>query len=165
MQVDFFNNPHSQATNATDFGLCDDQNLTPAYIDITDQNKWIAHVVNHYSKTATFYPIDNCIATLRPDGNMDNRCDGLLKYDSNLIFVELKDRDSQGWVGDGLTQLKTSIGHFKKAHHDILVASTIKAHLCNKQRPRAVIASNVARARFKDETGYIAEINRVIELE
>lgn len=164
MQVNFFNSIYAQTTNAKDFGLCDDQNLPPAYIDITDISKWVAQVVNHRNKTATFYPIDNCITTLRPDNSMDNRCDGLLKHDNNLIFIELKDRDSQGWVSDGLLQLKSSIEHFKKAHPEILCTSTIKAQLCNKQRPKAVTASNVARARFKDETGYIADINRVIEL-
>lgn len=165
MQVTFFDIIHAQTTNATNFGLCDDQNLTPAYIDETNTNKWVADVRNANNKTATFYPIDNCVETLRPDNTMDNRCDGMMKYDNKLIFVELKDRDSQGWVSDGLVQLKSSIRHFKKAHPTILSSLIIKAHLCNKQRPRAVIACNIDKARFKDETGCIVEINRVITIE
>lgn len=162
MPVDFFDTQYAQTTNAASFGICDDQNSTPAYIDEYQTDKWVAHVKNANNKGVTFHPIDNSIATLRPDGNMDNRCDGLLRYDSNLIFVELKDRDSQGWVSHGLLQLRSSINHFKNAHPDILGTSTIKAQLCNRQRPRAVVACNIDRERFKDETGYTVEINRVI---
>ena len=165
MQVNFFDATYAQTTNATNFGICDDQNLTPAYIDGTNTDKWVADVRNTSEKTINFHPIDNCVNTLRPDGTMDNRCDGMMKYDDKLIFIELKDRDCQGWVGDGLTQLKSSIAHFKKAHLALLNTSIIKAQLCNKQRPRAVVASNIDRARFRDETGYIVEINRVITVD
>lgn len=162
MQVDFFDSQYAQTTNAINFGICDDQDKSPAYIDITHIEKWVADVRNVNGKTTTFHPIDNCIATLRPDGNMDNRCDGLLRYDNNLIFVELKDRNNQGWLGHGLKQLKSSISHFKTMHPDLLNSITIKAHLCNKQRPSATTSYNTNRSRFKDETGYIVEINRVI---
>lgn len=165
MQVNFFNSTHSQTTDATNFGICDDQDWTPAYIDEANTDKWVADVRNANSKTTTFHPIDNCVNTLRPDGTMDNRCDGMMKYDDKLIFIELKDRDCQGWVGNGLTQLKSSIRHFEKAYPTLLNSLTIKAHLCNKQRPRAVIASNIDRERFRDETGYIVEINRIITID
>ena len=165
MQVNFFEATHAQTTNATNFGICDDQDRTPAYIDKTNTDKWVADVRNIYKKVITFHPIDNSVDTLRPDGTMDNRCDGMMEYDNKLIFIELKDRDCQGWVRDGLTQLKSSIGHFEKAHHAMLSSLTIKAQLCNKQRPRAVIACNIDRERFRDETGYIVEINRVITID
>lgn len=165
MQVDFFDPAHMYSTDANNFGICDDQNMTPAYINETDTDKWIADVRNSSNNMVAFYPIDNCIDTLRSDGTMDNRCDGMLQYNNRLIFLELKDRDCQGWVADGLKQLKVSIGHFEKAHPDILKASIIRAQLCNKQRPRAVVACNTDRARFKDQTGYIVEINRVIIIE
>lgn len=165
MSVNFFDTTRTQTSNATNFGICDDQNWSPAYIDETNIEKWVADVRNAKNKLIYFYPIDYCVDTLRSDGTMDNRCDGLIKYDNQLIFVELKDRDSQGWISDGLTQLKSSISHFEKAHPDILSTSTIKAQLCNKQRPRAVIASNAARARFKNDTGYVVEINRVLTID
>ena len=93
MQVDFFSNPNKTSSNKSKFGLCDDvasENCpkNPAYIDEYDNDKWTAIITNTDQKIAIFYPIDNCIEIRRPNGEMDNRCDGLLKYDGNLIFVE-----------------------------------------------------------------------------
>lgn len=166
MPVDFFDNPHKEATRKPRFGLCDDIAPvdcphTPAYIDEADEDKWTAVVANANLKTVTFYPIDNCIEVLRPDGQMDNRCDGLLEYDKHLIFVELKDRDCQGWVGDGLNQLKITIRNFK-AYHDAGSYDSIKAQLCNKQRPRAVVSCKVDIEKFKDETGHKVSVDRNI---
>ena len=165
MQVNFFDATHAQTTNATNFGICDDQNRTPAYIDETNTDNWVADARNTSEKTINFYPIDYCVETLRQDGTMDNRCDGMMKYDDKLIFIELKDRDNQGWLGHGLKQLKSSIGHFEKAHPNLLSSLTIKAHLCNKQRPSAARSYNIIRARFKDDTGYTVDINRVITID
>ena len=165
MQVNFFDTTHAQTTNATSFGICDDQDHTPAYIDETNKDKWVADVRNANGKTTTFHPIDNCINAFRTDGTIDNRCDGMLEYDNKLIFVELKNRNNQGWLGHGLKQLKSSIGHFEKAHPTLLSSSIIKAHLCNRQRPSAAKSYITSQARFKDETGYIVEINRVITID
>lgn len=166
MQVDFFNNPNKETTNKPLFGLCDDVApvncpKTPAYIDVSDDDKWTAVVTNINRKAATFYPIDNCIEILRPDGKMDNRCDGLLEYDNDLIFVELKDRASAGWVSDGLNQLKVTIRNFK-AYHNVNDYNSIKAQLCNKQRPSAVISCKVNIEKFKDETGHKVSVDRNI---
>ena len=165
MPVNFFDTTHAQTTNANNFGICDDQNKTPAYIDETNTSNWVADVKNANNKTATFYPIDNCVDTFRPDGTMDNRCDGMMKYDNNLSFIELKDRANQGWLGHGLKQLKSSIKHFKSAHPNSLNSLNIKAHLCNKQRPSAAKSYITNTASFKDDTGYIVEINRVITID
>lgn len=166
MPVDFFTNPNKETTRKPLFGVCDDIAPedcphTPAYIDDSDNEKWTAVVTNSDLKAVTFYPIDNCIEIRRPDGNMDNRCDGMLEYDRTLIFVELKDRDCQGWVRDGLNQLKITIRNFK-SYHDDSDYESIKAQLCNKQRPRAVVSCKVATERFKDETGYIVSVDRNI---
>lgn len=169
MQVDFFNNPSKDTTNQSRFGLCDDVSpvdspRTPAYIDRSDEDKWTAVVTNSDMKAATFYPIDNCIEILRPDGKMDNRCDGMLEYDNNLIFVELKDRCSNHrWVAEGLNQLKVTINNFK-VHHNINAFASISAQLCNKQRPMAVVSCNTAVNRFKDETGYKVCVDRNITI-
>lgn len=168
MPVDFFNNPQKMISAKPRFGLCDDVApincpKTPAYIDESSEDKWTAVVSNTHLKTATFYPIDNCIEILRPDGNMDNRCDGLLEYNDNLIFVELKDRCSHGWVADGLEQLKVTINNFR-IHHNINTFASISAYLCNKQRPRAVVACNTAVNQFKDETGYKVSVDRNITI-
>lgn len=169
MPVDFFNNPQKMISAKPRFGLCDDVALincpkTPAYIDESSEEKWTAVVSNTHLETATFYPIDNCIEIRRPNGEMDNRCDGLLKYNNNLIFVELKDRCStHKWIADGLKQLKITINNFK-AHHNANAFASISAQLCNKQRPRAVVACNIAVNQFKDETGYKVSVDRNITI-
>lgn len=169
MPVDFFDNPNKETSDKSRFGLCDDVAPmdcpeTPAYIDESNEEKWTAVVTNSHLKTATFYPIDNCIEILRPDGNMDKRCDGLLEYDNNLIFVELKDRCSKhGWVAEGLEQLKITINNFR-IHHNINAFTSISAQLCNKQRPMAVVSCNTAVNQFKDETGYKVYVDRNITI-
>lgn len=169
MQVDFFNNPNKATTRKSRFGLCDDVApvncpTTCAYIDESDEEKWTAVVTNTNQKTANFYPIDNCIEIRRPNGDMDNRCDGLLEYENNLIFVELKDRCSRhGWVRDGLNQLKVTIRNFT-TYHNIDDFNSIKAQLCNKQHPAAVVSCKEYVEKFKDETGYKVSVDRNITI-
>lgn len=168
MQVDFFNNPNKATTQKSRFGLCDDVAPvncphTPAYIDESDEDKWTAVVANTERKTVTFYPIDNCIEILRPNGEMDNRCDGMLEYAKNLIFVELKDRKNAGWVAEGLNQLKITILNFK-AYHNADDYNSITARLCNKQRPSAVTSCNIDKEKFKTETGYNVFVDRNINI-
>lgn len=168
MQVDFFNNPNKATTRKSRFGLCDDVApmncpCTPAYIDEVDEGKWTAVAINTNLKTVTFYPIDNCIEILRPDGKMDNRCDGLLEYDKKLIFIELKDREHAGWVADGLNQLEVTIRNFK-TYHDADDYNSITAQLCNRQRPSAVISCKTVMEKFKTETGYKVFVDRNINI-
>lgn len=167
MPIDFFNNQYKVTTRSTKFGICDDipefgTPKTPEYIDETDPNKWTAEVTNQNKKLAAFYPIDNCIEILRHDGSMDNRCDGMLSYENNILFIELKDRMStRGWVQEGLNQLKVTIFNFKN-NHDIAQYKSISAQLCNKQRPQAVVSCKSAITKFKDETGFTVTVNRNI---
>lgn len=49
-------------------------------------------VDNYYEIEVKFVPVDHCIELLKPDGTMDNRCDGCLFYEKTIIFVELKDK-------------------------------------------------------------------------
>src|SRR6202041_2503309 len=80
------------------FGLCDDPPpaKNPAYINEKDGESWIAVVENEESFDTTFTAVDNCIVTRRGDGKIDNRCDGILSYDTTIIFVELKQRGAIG---------------------------------------------------------------------
>src|SRR4051812_22727641 len=82
------------------FGLCDSQIGERAYLDESDGSKWIAVVINEDKYGTTFTAIDNCIETKRDDGEIDKRCDGFLSYNSTVIFVELKERNTFGneWV-------------------------------------------------------------------
>lgn len=51
---------------------------------------------NEEKFSVTFTAIDHCIETLRADGSMDKRCDGVLTYGTTVIFVELKERGGKG---------------------------------------------------------------------
>lgn len=168
MPINFFNNPHAQSTRRKRFGICDDiaaRNCptNPAYIDEDDEERWTAEVLNPSQQKAVFYPIDNCINIVRPDGSMDNRCDGMLGCANRLFFIELKDRDSHGWIAVGIEQLKVTLRNFRN-NHDVSQYSRITAHLCNKQRPSAVISCKTAVQQFYDETGIRLYVDRKISI-
>jgi len=150
------------------FGLCDDPNpaQNPAYIDETDGSKWIAVVENEYRYTATFTAIDNCIEINRPDGKMDKRCDGMLAYNSTVIFVELKQRDTMGrtWVKDAEQQLKATIHHFGKTEQSETFIKK-KAYISNSEHPIFKASQSGRMENFYGDTGYILRIEARIILE
>lgn len=154
-------------SNSKKFGICDDpppaQN--PAYIDETDGSKWIAVVENEDRYAVTFTAIDNCIEILRPDGKMSRRCDGMLTFNSTVIFVELKDRDAQGnaWVEDALPQLKSSIQDFEKTDMADIFSRKL-AYIANKQHPRFKSTQQSRMDAFFDDTNYVLRIQGRINL-
>jgi hypothetical protein len=166
MQIVFFDDSCKTTTNNVIFGLVDDPapSTNPAYIDEVDANKWIAEVINRSQFQVDFFPIDHCVVIIRPDGNDESRCDGVLKYDQKLIFVELKDRNHSGWLADGSEQLKVTFNIFK-LYYDIRTFQKIEAYVSNKQRPYAITSSNSLCQKFKDDTGIQLKINRQITLE
>ncbi len=168
MSVDFFDNPCACSTQKERFGLCDDVAAVdcptnPAYIDENNEDDWTADVTNEKQRVVTFYPIDNCIDIRRDNGDMDNRCDGMLINNDELLFVELKDRDSHKWIAKGREQLEVTIGNFKKAH-DIGGYKRVAAYLCNKQRPRVVVSCPNELQKFYDNTGYQLIVDRNIKI-
>ena len=108
MAVDFKKSACREKTNANLFGICDDPPPTknPAYLDYSDSDNWIAWVDNQLTKSITFTAIDHCIEI---DSSRGERCDGLLEFDTTIIFVELKDRDGGRWLGKARDQLKNTI--------------------------------------------------------
>ena len=148
------------------FGLCDDPPpaKNPAYIDEDNGGKWIAVVVNDPPFDVVFTAVDHCIDTRRADGKMDNRCDGVLYYDSTVIFVELKERAARGndWVAHAEIQLRSSIQYFEKqvGADDF---SLKKAYIANKDHPKFKETQISRMRKFQDETGYTLRIeNRII---
>lgn len=148
------------------FGLCDDPSPAenPAYIDEDDGGKWVAVVVNDPLYDVLFTAVDHCIETKRADGNMDNRCDGVLSYNSTVIFVELKERPARGndWVVDAEIQLRSSIRYFENqvGSDDF---SLKKAYIANKNHPKFKETQSGRMRKFQDETGYTLRIeNRII---
>jgi hypothetical protein len=148
------------------FGLCDDPPPAkrPAYIDEKDGDRWIAVVVNEESFDTTFTAVDNCIETRRVDGKTDNRCDGILSYDTTVIFVELKQRGAIGnaWVIDAEVQLKASIGYFER-NADSDDYTVKKAYISNSEHPKFKYTQARRMEQFQADTGFTLRIeNRII---
>ena len=135
-RIDFFEEHNKQTTFTKVFGLCDDDNNEPAYIDEDLSNKddkWCGIVYNGKGENVAFYPVDKCVKIKREDGKDASRCDGILSYSTNsLIFTEMKGRKirSKDWRKKGEKQLLTTIRYFY-ANYD-KSAYNIKAWICNQ---------------------------------
>jgi hypothetical protein len=163
MPIDFFNSCCRTSSNNRQFGLCDDPTPAnrPAYIDESNNDKWIAEVENITVKTVEFYAIDNCVEILRDDQTQESRCDGMLHCENSIIFVELKDRNYGGWVAKGREQITTTFNVFK-SNYDISRFQKIEAYVCNKQKPRAITSCMIEKQKFKDDTGLCLNVHRQI---
>ncbi|MFC0878535.1 hypothetical protein ACE01N_18215 [Saccharicrinis sp. FJH2] len=163
MPVNFFNEECKTVSTNREFGLCDD-NLRPyAYIKEDGQNSWEGIVINENNYQINFYPIDNCIDLRRADGKMSKRCDGLLNFNQNLIFVELKSRKWRGskWLNDGIEQLRSTIHSFTKSYN-LADYPIIRAYVCNQFKPQANQGHAVKLEKFKNETGIILRAQQEI---
>lgn len=167
MSLNFFEKSCQSHSNKKLFGLCDDAPpaINHAYIDEADGKKWIAVVENEYTQELTFTAIDNCIEIKRPDGKMAKRCDGVLTYNSNIIFVELKQRGARGnqWVKDGEQQLRTTISYFEQtdAAEDY---SSKKAYIANSEHPKFKSSQALRMDKFLTDTGYVLRVENRIRL-
>jgi hypothetical protein len=101
-----------------------------------DQSKWIAIVNNPVREIVSFYAIDNCVLILRPNDEMESRCDGLLLYSNTLIFIELKSREGGQWLKKGREQLTTIVNLFKSDYNSYTY-DKVEAYVCNSLRPLA----------------------------
>ncbi len=166
MSINFFEAKCQCKSRSKLFGLCDDpppQN-NPAYINESDGSKWIAVVVNEEKYEVTFTAIDNCVELKREDGKMDKRCDGVLTYDTKVIFVELKVRGAIGntWVLDAEKQLRTTIGYFEKTQNAEDFTKK-KAYIANSEHPKFKQSQARRMDQFYTETKYVLRIeNRII---
>ncbi len=168
MSVNFHEVKCQTNSSRKTFGLCDDPppDRNPAYIDEANGANWIAVVENESQKQITFSAIDNCIEILRPDGKMKQRCDGVLSYNSTVIFVELKDRDVHGnaWVEEAIPQLKSSIESFE----DTAMADNFNkklAYISNKQHPKFKSTQQRRMEAFYEDTNYVLRIQGRINLQ
>ena len=90
------------------FGIYDAEDKTPAKIIEYNSDLCNARVTNEREVDILFTAIDNCIIINRPNGEMDNRCDAMLCYESNLFFIELKNKRDK-WQAEGLSQIESTI--------------------------------------------------------
>jgi hypothetical protein len=133
MSVIFFQAQCQDTTTNTLFGICDNQDGSPAFIDLANENIWIATVINNSAISVTLIAVDNCITILRSNGEMDSRCDAILTYPDNIIFVELKDERSS-WISHAIEQIETTIINFK-ANYNISGYKHKRAFAANKKHP------------------------------
>ena len=166
MSVNFFSPECRQISKRKLFGLCDNPPPphTPAYLDEKNGEKWIAVVENEYKFEVLFIPVDNCIELRRNDGEMDNRCDGLISYNnSTIIFVELKQRaDDSKWIKEGDAQLRQTIKHFEQTE-EAASFSKKRAYIANNRRPKFRTNQTNRMDKFHNETGYLLRIeNRIL---
>lgn len=170
MEIDFFNNQCERVTSKKKFGLCDDkEDNKPAYLDELNGAKWIAVVENEKLKEVHFIAIDNCpsFESNRSDGTMEKRCDGMLWYETTIVFVELKDRiskkDKNAWVEDGEKQLKRTIEYFEKTKQSNKFIEK-RAYIANNAYPKFKESQLQRMKNFKKETGYTLRIENRIKI-
>ena len=148
--IDFFQHKF-EPTSAMLFGICDDgaNEKPPAYLDYTDISKWIAIVNNPNARDIVFRPIDNCIPILKIDilhiksligddcfepmkdkNESASRADGMIIYDKNIVFIELKTKRKK-WIQGALCQLIVTVKVFNE-FHNLDQYDSVKAYACNK---------------------------------
>ena len=153
MSVNFFE-PKCKEPSRQDrlFGICDDQNGTMAYTDVTDYTKWIAKVRNDNDLAVTFTAIDNCIIVLK-EGTLDKEstCDGMLTFSNSLYLVELKKQGTGGWLSDARSQLENTIKLLRKVQ-DLEEYKYKKAYACNKKHPNFTVIDAAERKAFFERT-------------
>ena len=149
------------------FGLCDKPHPAkePAYINESDQSLWIGIVRNPQQFKVEFFAIDHCVDLLRADKKQSKRCDGLLRYKKNLVFVELKDRRQKGskWLKEGIEQLIATIDIFKE-QCGLGSFDQIEAYVCNRLKPLANQGHASKIQAFKNDTGIILKPKQLIEI-
>jgi hypothetical protein len=107
-----------ETTNAIRFGLCDDgsDKKLPAYLNITNEGKWLATVENPNGKDVTFKAVDFCVDVYRSRKELIKRCEGFLLFENKILFIELKDRTYGRWLSDAREKFEETIKAFKRNH-------------------------------------------------
>lgn len=97
---------------------------------------------------------------------MAKRCDGVLMYNSTVIFVELKQRGAKGnaWVEDAIPQLKSTIESFEKTELSENYNQK-KAYISNSEHPKFKTSQIERMEKFYIDTGYILRIEARIKLQ
>jgi hypothetical protein len=153
------------------FGLCDTPpplkgKATRAYIDELNGGKWVAIVENEYLIEVTFTAVDNCVELKNTSGIPVSRCDGMLTYNSTVVFVELKQRKAVGndWVKDADRQLRSTIDFFEDTEESDKYTEK-RAYIANSEHPKAKFSQTNRMEKFKNETGYTLRIMNRIRIE
>jgi hypothetical protein len=160
--LDFFAPEYQEPPlNNRQFGLCDDEDGTPAYTDKMNQKKWVAKVENQHSFNITFTAIDKNV--IKDDEYKNHeRCDGMLTTNTHLYFVELKYR-KKGWMQNGISQIESTIELFDKAHPGKKNQYKYKkAYVCNKKHPYFQVMENDQMIKFFQNYRFCLDIQAAI---
>ena len=150
MSVDFSKPECRRTTIEPLFGICDDDNKLPAYLDSINNAIWIATVINNNQKDISFTAVDNCIEIFRENGDIERRCDVMLATDICLYLVELKNKVSD-WRSEGIDQLEATITTLKNAESAFYFSfRKRKAYVANRRHPHFVKAETEVMERFRD---------------
>lgn len=162
MKIGFFNNDCNEPERTVnEFGICDDQNNTKAYTDITNVDKWVAIVKNGSLKRTTFTAIDNCLEFYIDDTtNKESSCDGMLSFNDSLFLVELKNQRAN-WISEAIKQLENTI-RLLYENDNIDRFRYKKAYACNKKHPYFQVIDSEKKKRFFDKTGFRIDVQTEI---
>lgn len=90
------------------------------------------------------------------------RCDAMVRYTENLIFIELKEVRTD-WIKGGIAQLKETILYFK-TNQKLGVYSKKRAFLANRKHPHFKFSHKENMQKFKNETGFRLIIHNKIKI-
>lgn len=150
---DYNTGPHTYK----EFGLCDDNNQTPVYIDQDNRNKWIAKVDNSLQVQLFLVPVDNMIKF--PKGV--KRCDAIIYSDKSIFFVELKNQRTS-WLQNAIDQLQDTISVFD-SNHNISDFISKRAYACNKAHPNYNCSSKEAIQNFYNRNKIVLRTSTEIQ--
>lgn len=150
MPIDFFKVQCLTNTSEIKFGICDDDDELPAYVDSLDENIWIATVLNDASKEVVFTAIDKCIDFPLIDGDMQSRCDAMLTCDNCLYVIELKNKRAD-WQSSGIEQLEATIQNLIDALGQTYNNYRLrKAYVANRRHPNFHPTEIETMEKFRD---------------
>ena len=164
MPIDFFKVECQENTSEVRFGICDEDDELPAFIDILHENTWIATVVNTDAKEVLFTAIDKCIDFPLINVNMTSRCDAMMTCDNCLYVIELKNK-SADWQSSGIKQLEATIqnliNEFGQTYHNYRQR---KAYVANRRHPSFHVIENETMERFRDLYRVRLDLQAIIKI-
>lgn len=149
----FFEERCRTGINNQRFGIRDDIENQPAYIDIECEEKWGAEIINATGQALDFYALDSCLTLRNADNSIPSLCDAAIQTAQNeLYFIELKNRASKGWRGKAMQQLRNTVELYRAKegkNHFIKITCCV----CNSQKPRAPESNLSPMRQFERELG------------
>lgn len=164
MPIDFFKAQCILHTSEIKFGICDDDNKSPAYLNNSDESVWIAKVQNNESKLVIFTAIDNCIDFPLINGEMPSRCDAMLTCDNCVYVIELKNKRSD-WKSSGIDQLEATITYLINELGEIYYNFRLrKAYVANRRHPNFHVIENETMEKFRDKYKVRLHLEAIIRI-